>query len=193
MVTFLPDASKALVANEGGPDDGIDPLGSVSIIALSSGVENATVNIIDFTSFDSQQQNLVASGVRIFPGQVLSQDVEPEYIVVSEDGATAYVSLQENNAVAVVDIATAAVTEIQPLGLKDYNTADSGLDPSDRNGGINIGPQPVLGLYMHDAIATFTANGTTYKRHQRLLSNLYQDKPSPTILRLGMVSFRHQE
>lgn len=63
MVTFTPDGSKVLVANEG----------------------------------------------------------EPEYITVSPDGDRAFVALQENNAIAVVDLETGEVSDIQPLGLKDYS------------------------------------------------------------------------
>jgi hypothetical protein len=64
--------------------------------------------------------------VRIFgPGATVAQDLEPEYITVSPDGTTAYVTLQENNALAAVNIATATVTSITPLGFKDHNVAFS--------------------------------------------------------------------
>ena len=35
MITFTPDGSKVLVANEGEPDEGVDPDGSISIILAS--------------------------------------------------------------------------------------------------------------------------------------------------------------
>ena len=162
MLTFTPDGSKILVANEGQPGDSIDPKGSISIIDLSAGIDNATVNTVDFTSFDADQANLEAAGLRIFPGQTLSDDVEPEYIAVSEDGQTAFVALQEANAVAVVDIASGTIVEIQPLGTKDHSQEGNGLDPSDRDGAINIQTVPVHGLYQPDGIATYTVDGTTY-------------------------------
>ncbi|KAA5539936.1 DUF839 domain-containing protein [Roseiconus nitratireducens] len=48
MVTFTPDGNKVLVANEGEPDDGVDPEGSVSIIDVSGGVLSATVQTATF-------------------------------------------------------------------------------------------------------------------------------------------------
>lgn len=50
MVTFTPDGSKVLVANEGEPDDGVDPEGSVSIIDISGGVGSASVTTATFGS-----------------------------------------------------------------------------------------------------------------------------------------------
>ena len=35
------------------------------------------------------------------PGATFSQDVEPEYVTISDDSTTAFVTLQEANAVAV--------------------------------------------------------------------------------------------
>ncbi len=58
MITFTPDGSKAITANEGEPDDDYtaDPMGSVSIIDLSGGAANLTqanVTTLDFTGFDA--------------------------------------------------------------------------------------------------------------------------------------------
>ena len=163
MVTFTPDGSKVLVANEGEPDEdepSINPEGSVSIIDLAAEVANATVTTADFTAFNGEAE-LRDRGVRIFPGETLANDVEPEYITVSPDGSRAFVSLQENNAIAVVDLKAGEISEIQPLGLKDYSQAGNGLDPSDEDG-INIRNEPVFGLYQPDAIAAYEADGETY-------------------------------
>ena len=162
MLTFTPDGNRVLVANEGEAKGGINPNSSVSIIDLSISVLNATVNTATFTGFNGQENTLRNQGVRIFPGQTVSQDVEPEYITVSDDGTTAWVSLQENNAVAVVDVANAQVTSIVPLGAKNFNAPGNGLDPSDRDGGVNINNWPVFGLYQPDTIATVTIAGQTY-------------------------------
>jgi len=161
MVTFSPDGTKVLTANEGEPGT-VDPEGSISIIDISQGVANATIATATFTSFNGQEVTLRTQGVRIFPGNTVAQDVEPEYITFSEDGTKAWVTLQENNAVAVVDIATATVEKIVPLGKIDHNQTGNEIDPSDRDGGININKWPVFGLFMPDAIASFTANGATY-------------------------------
>lgn len=169
MVTFTPDGTKVMTANEGEPNsygqaDSFDPEGSISIIDLASGVVNASVQNATFTSFNSQIDALKAAGVRITgPGSSVAQDLEPEYIAFSGDGTKAYVTLQENNALAIVDIATATVTDIKPLGLKNHSLPGNGLDASDRDGGtINIQNWPVFGMYQPDAIASFTVNGQTY-------------------------------
>ena len=125
MVTFTPDGTKVLSANEGEPSDDyfIDPEGSISIIDVSGGAAAATVTTATFTSFNDKLVSLQNRGVRIFgPGATVAQDLEPEYIAVTDDNATAYVSLQENNALAVVDIATSTVVDIYALGFKDHNS-----------------------------------------------------------------------
>ncbi|MGK7902185.1 MAG: choice-of-anchor I family protein [Hormoscilla sp.] len=127
MVTFTPDGEKVLVANEGEPNDDytIDPEGSVSIIDLSGGVANLTqdnVTTAYFAAFNDRLPELVAEGVRIFgPGATVAEDVEPEYITVSQDSQTAWISLQENNAIARLDINAGEITEIFPLGFKDHS------------------------------------------------------------------------
>jgi hypothetical protein len=162
MLTFTPDGNRVLVANEGEAANGVNPDGSVSIIDLSAGILNPTVNTATFISFNGQENTLRSQGVRIFPGQTVSQDVEPEYITVSDDGTSAWVSLQENNAIAIVDVVKAQVTSIVPLGAKNFNAPGNGLDPSDRDGGVNINNWPVFGLYQPDTIATVTIAGQTY-------------------------------
>ena len=168
MLTFTPDGTKVLVANEGEPNsygqpNSVDPEGSVSIINIAGGVANATVAQASFTSFNSQIATLKAAGVRITgPSSTVAQDLEPEYIAVSPDGKTARITLQENNAIAILDIASATITNILPLGAKNYNLPGNGLDASDRDGKINIQNWPVFGLYQPDAIASFTTNGQTY-------------------------------
>ncbi|AUI67584.1 NAD nucleotidase [Beggiatoa leptomitoformis] len=124
MVTFSPDGKTVLVANEGEPnaDYTVDPEGSVSIIDISHGVENAVAKIADFSAFNTQKQRLLNKGVRIFgKGANVAQDLEPEYITVTADSKTAYVSLQEANALAIIDIANAKVLDVVPLGYKDHN------------------------------------------------------------------------
>jgi hypothetical protein len=176
MVAFTPDGKNLLVANEGEPNsygqpDSVDPEGSISIVNVQN-IATPVVRTAAFTSFNSQIASLRTAGVRIFgPGASVAQDLEPEYIAISPDGATAFVTLQENNALAIVDVASATVTKIKPLGFKDHNIAGAGLDLSDEDGAQNtnsgtpavrIAPQPVKGMYMPDSIAHFTANGSGY-------------------------------
>ena len=165
MVTFTPDGTKVLVANEGEPDEDdptVNPEGSISIIDVSEGVEQASVATADFTAFDGQEAELRERGVRIFPDVDFAKDAEPEYITVSPDGTQAFVSLQENNAIAVVDLHENKVVDIQPLGLKDYSLEGNALDASDEDGGINIENEPVFGLYQPDAIAAYEVDGEVY-------------------------------
>lgn len=167
MVTFTPDGSKVLVANEGEPDAdaGIDPNGSVSIIDLSGGVGAATVRTAEFVGLNGTEDALRAQGVRIFPGRAAAADFEPEYIAVAPNGLTAFVTLQENNAVAAIDINSATVAAVQPLGLKDWSGAGgtvAELDASDEDGTFNLANWPVVGMYMPDAIAAFEANGQVF-------------------------------
>jgi hypothetical protein len=173
MLAFTRDGTRLLTANEGEPNSygratSFDPEGSVSVIDLSSGPLAATVRTAGFAAFDSQAEALKAAGVRIFgPGASVSQDLEPEYLTFSADGALAYVTLQEANALAVVEIASATVTGIVPLGVKDHGLPGNGLDASDRDlsssaGKIAVQNWPVVGLYQPDAIASFTVGGRTY-------------------------------
>lgn len=134
MVTFSPDGSKVIVANEGEPtaDYSNDPPGAVSVIDLSGGVAAATVTTLDFTDFNtggSRYSEIADEAIRVFgPGSSLAQDVEPEYIAVWGD--TAYVTLQENNALAIVNTNTLSVTGIVALGFKNHNLASSNKSAS---------------------------------------------------------------
>jgi len=152
QLTFTPDGTKVLVANEGEPDDGINPVGSISIIDLAGGIETLTqdnVTTASFAAFNGQEAELSAKGVRLFPGERVTQDVEPEFISVSPDGTTAFVTLQENNAFAVVDIASATVQDILPLGVKDFSKGPAELTQTNLElpllGGAPAGDQIKLG------------------------------------------------
>jgi hypothetical protein len=138
FIVFSPDGRWVLVANEGEPNTcdnaeadkygpRVDPEGAITIIDLSTGVATPTVNTATFTAFNGATLD---PSIRIFgPNATVAQDLEPESIAVSPDSTTAYVTLQENNAMAVVDIASATVTQLSGLGFKDFS--QSGLDASD--------------------------------------------------------------
>jgi hypothetical protein len=163
MLTFDGDGRRVLVANEGEPVDylpgSVNPEGTVSIIDLARGVGSASVRTVDFRAFSRATLN--AQGIRVFgPGTTAAQDLEPEYITVQ--GRTAWVSLQEANAIAVIDVPTATVQEILPLGLKDHSLEGNALDPSDRDGGIRIASWPVFGMYQPDAIASYKVGNQRY-------------------------------
>lgn len=162
MVTYSKDGNFILTANEGEPNDSYtdDPIGSVSIINVKNGY---TVTNVDFSGFVGKLPELAAKGFRVFgPGLNFSKDVEPEYITTSEDGKTAWVTLQENNAIAELDIRSATVRIIYPLGFKNYAVAGNNVDMSDRDGRISFGTANVFGMYQPDAISSLRYEGKTY-------------------------------
>lgn len=164
MVTFAEDGRYILTADEGEPREGygantVDPAGSVTVVDT----EENTVSVAGFAAFDAE--TLAAAGVILnrIDGQILSAeaDLEPEYIAVS--GGTAYITLQEANAVAVLDIASATITAVLPLGFKDYSLEENAIDLDDGDG--NYLPKTysnTYGVYMPDGIAAYTVGGETY-------------------------------
>ncbi len=125
MITFTPDGTKLLVANEGEPSDDYtnDPEGTIDIIDLSAGVMSATTTSINFNSYDDKKASLQNKGIRIFGNNgtaSVSQDLEPEFITVIEDGTKAYVNCQENNALVVLDLTNNTILDILPLGYKNH-------------------------------------------------------------------------
>jgi WD40 repeat protein len=162
MITFSPDGNYILTANEGepAPDYSSDPIGSVSLINVNS---NYSVATIDFSSFGPQLVELRQKGFRIFgPNATFEQDIEPEYITVSADSKTAWVTLQENNAIAKINITTNTVTDLFPLGFKDYNVAANAVDLSDKDNGITFKASPVKSMYQPDAIAVLQQGATPF-------------------------------
>jgi len=162
MVTFSPDGNYIISANEGEPSNDYlnDPEGSVSIIKVA----DYSVTTLNFASFESQLASLASKGFRIFgPGKNFVKDIEPEYVTVSDDSRTAYVTLQENNAIAEIDLMTATIKKITPLGFKDYSLAANAIDVSDKDSKIEFAPVAKLyGMYMPDAIAYYNYNGNPY-------------------------------
>jgi len=172
MLTFTPDGSLVVVACEGEPDDyTVDPEGSVDIIRVA----DFTLQRAAFTDFNVGGTRAVElpADVRIY-GQIVdaagllvrastvAEDLEPEYLAVSDDSSTAYVTLQENNAVAVVDLASTTVSKIIALGFKDYRLPGNELDASDRDGQVNIVNRPVYGMFQPDSIVVYHVNGVDY-------------------------------
>ncbi len=168
MVTFTPDGTKLVVANEGEPNDdySIDPEGTISIIDVTGGlgaITDADVSTADFNAFDGTETTLNANGIRIYgPGANVSQDLEPEYVAVADDSQTAYVSLQENNAYAIVDLTTATITDVFSFGLKDHSLPQNSLDLSDETDFVFNASWPVKGMYMPDAIAYYQVGFNGY-------------------------------
>ncbi|MGO1667038.1 choice-of-anchor I family protein [Flaviflexus sp.] len=181
MVGFSPDGSYVVSANEGEPSDeygegtGIDPEGTVAVVSAPGGIAAPSqddVSIADFHAYDDETKTL-HEDVRIYgpqapnvdgePERRISRNLEPEYAGVTDTHA--YVSLQEANAIAVVDLATAEVTDVWPMGFIDRNVVP--FDPSDRD--PEDAPEfslrtyeGVYGIPQPDTVEAFTVNGKDY-------------------------------
>lgn len=165
MIVFTPDGRRLLVANEGEPsaDYETDPEGSVSIVDVATRRERRAT----FTAFNARKENLMRRGVRIFgPNASVAQDLEPEYIAVSDDGGRAWVTLQENNALAILDLdrTRPKVVEIRPLGSKNLSRPAYALDVSDEDGvaGDLRSYDHLFGLNQPDAIDFARIGGSNY-------------------------------
>lgn len=167
MICLSPDGMFIVSANEGEPNDDytVDPNGSVSIIDMSAGatsLSQAKVVTLDFSAFTMAN---IDSNIRIFGNNGLAtvaQDMEPEYIAIHPNSQKAYVVCQENNAVAIVDLVNPSILSVKSLGFKDHSISSNGFDASDKDSMINISTQPVLGMYMPDAIKMTEINGQVY-------------------------------
>lgn len=168
MVTFTPDGTKVMTANEGEPNDAytVDPEGSISIINISGGIPALTqsnVTTLSFTGYNTQESAFIASGGRkVKSTSTLAQDLEPEYISISADSQKAWVSCQENNGIIEVDLSNNTLGNIWGLGKKDMSLPGNGFDASDNNGEVLIANWPVKTYYNPDAMASFKIGNTNY-------------------------------
>lgn len=162
MVAFSPDGGHAYAANEGEPGDTADPPGSLSVIDLRGvrraadvgGLDAASVRTIAFTAA-SLAEGVSLAGVRLSPrAESPGADLEPEYLAPDDRGV--WVGLQENNAVARFDLDAGGWTAVVPLGGIIQT-----VDASDRDGAVRI-DDPVFGLCMPDAIASYVVDGRRY-------------------------------
>lgn len=165
MLTFTPDGSRLLVANEGTPTTygarigtsvprvygpaAVDPAGSVSIIDMATRSVVATAGLAGVPTS--------GSNIRTNTGM----DFEPEYIAINAAGTRAYVALQEANAMGVLDLNTNSFTQVVGLGAKDFSLPGNEIDPLN-NGTVVFGTHAVKGLYMPDGMAAYEASGQTY-------------------------------
>ena len=112
-------------------------------------LENLTAQTLTFKDVELDEN------VRVSSKGTTLQQLEPEYITVSEDSKRAYVSLQENNAIATINLENNTIIDVKGLGIKDHSVTGNELDGK-RNEENKIEKLPLLGFYMPDAIDTFT-------------------------------------
>ncbi|MGI6028596.1 MAG: choice-of-anchor I family protein [Candidatus Heteroscillospira sp.] len=163
MVTFTPNGSKILTANEGEPRmgytyaDAVDPKGSVTVIDVKSG----TAETIGFEKYDAAdaRQALVDADIVLKKDTAPSVDLEPEYIACSN--TTAYITLQEANAVAVLDLNTNDYRGIFSVGFEDYSSIAVDINGGDDGYSPEI-YENLLGIRMPDGISMTTIGGVDY-------------------------------
>lgn len=170
-VSFTPDGSRILIANEGEYVDipsQVNRPGGISVVDLAgvtslnkgttlAGLTQSSVTTRDFTGVDisSARYNSLPGATN---GAVESaiNNIEPEYI--TSIGGKAYASLQEANAIGVYDLNTNQWTNVFSMGTRAMNNVDL-----TRRNGINLeATTPFVGLPMPDTIASFQHGGKTY-------------------------------
>lgn len=173
MVTFSPDGTKVVVANEGEPkgDYSIDPEGSISIIDILDSVPSDTATQLGLTAFNDQKDDLIAQGVifssptgSTIKGKLIettvAMDLEPEYVAISADSKTAFITVQENNALITVNLDDNSMS-IKGLGFKDWS--DLYFDGSDKDDGINFKKYAGLfGMYQPDSVSSYQWQGANF-------------------------------
>ena len=163
-VVATQDGNRLVVACEGLADDDIaDPEGSITVLdTTSNNVSEWRIHSVGFTDFDDcdgyPMKHLPAGIYQPRPESPFSVNAEPEFIALDDVGHYGYVSLQENNAVAVLDLQRLEMESIISFGAHDFGF--SGLDPSDRDGGIHINRYANLfGLRQPDGVAHYRSSG----------------------------------
>ena len=179
-VGFLPDdiawrGNYVVTANEGEPndfygvEDGIDPIGSISVLSMDGGTvvhnHELTASGSGFTRRDLRQAGVRLDGLE---GSSLDQLLEPEFVSIDPSGDFATVTLQENNAMARVDLDAKEIVSITGLGRKNWGRGGLVVDTSNEDGPdedelYNPGYRHFKSLYMADGMDSFTdRNGDTY-------------------------------
>lgn len=169
-IAISADGRFVVTANEAEPvpDYSVDPEGSITVVDLAPGIADARVTQLDFRAFNAggPRASELPAGVRIFgrrgaggPASTIAQDLEPEYVTITGDGARAIVSAQENNALVTVRLDPPRIERIAALGFVDHALPANAFDPSDRDGGARLGNWPVRGILQPDAIATVEDGG----------------------------------
>ena len=163
MVTFTKDGKYIISADEGEPREGydngaVDPKGSVTIID----VENKSTKKVEF---NIDRDKALKDGILLKKDSNPAEDLEPEYIAISDDSKTAFVSLQENNAIASIDIESGKINYVKGLGFIDHSVEGNEIDAvrgKGKNAKIDIKNDNFLGTLMPDGIAFLSKDGKDY-------------------------------
>jgi hypothetical protein len=183
-VTFTPDGTKILVANEAENNNvtGTDAPGSITVVDVSTITSSANfianLGAVTTTDFSGTSASLrtgirdqgpnVGSTSNFGAGAVMNTSstvcaparLEPEYIVATN--TTAYVSLQENNAIGVFDLSSNTWTQIFNLGVIAQTIDASDRDNAAGTGAAILVDDEVYGMPMPDTLGLFTSGGVDY-------------------------------
>ncbi len=171
-LAFTADGAQLVVANEGEAvelNSGAvsDPAGSVSVIDLAHvrsamDLTKLSWNDVRTVTFGGAALDIAVTGhdpstaLRIHPANhsTPALDIEPESITIFD--GVAYITLQENNGVAALDLES-----LQWRYIRALKPIRQPLDPSDRDGGANVG-FVIDALPMPDMLASFQFRGETF-------------------------------
>ena len=143
-VAFSPDGAYVVSADEGVPLEtySADPPGSLTLAAA----DGSSVQTIGFDAAPTEHLHFGAP-----PDTSRFADLEPEQVAFSPDGKQIFVTLQENNGIAIADVATASLTSVFGLGVKDWSGASPGAPVA-----------PVFGLFQPSGLAAIKLGSSTY-------------------------------
>lgn len=179
MLTFTPDGTRLLVANEATPNF-VPNTANPSLTINDYGTATTAAGVFP-RSFGPSAKDPAGSVsiINLSNGQITTagltgvtqtgnnirtntgMDFEPEYITVNAAGTQAYVSLQEANAMGVLNLQTGAFEKIIGLGAKDFNVPGGPRIDVINGGGANLVNAPIKGLYQPDGMAAFEQGGRT--------------------------------
>jgi len=167
-----PDGTYSLVAcvnegstdydDDGNPEDGIDPEGSITIMRLEGFGSDASVVFSMTIPFDASvgtTEQLLAKDVRLTGANADKPplDLEPERAAFHPDGSKLFVNLQDNSAVGVLDVESLSWDFVDGYGFPPQM-----YDASDEDGAINIMNWGTFGSHMPDVADVAVINGKTY-------------------------------
>jgi hypothetical protein len=170
-VSFSPDGSRLLVANEGeyanlaGATQQPGSLGVLGVGGVTASNRASTLgalasnamNTYDFVGVSGMLASLRPVGsltTGVGGTETPAQSAEPEFVTVAQ--GKAYASLQELNAVGVFDLETATWSAVQNLGTINQNIDQTFGD------GARTFTKVVRSLPMPDNVVSFVHNGTTF-------------------------------
>ncbi|GEL96075.1 esterase-like activity of phytase family protein [Cellulomonas composti] len=171
-IALTPDTTHAAIAIENQRDENATPVGGKKgDLPQAPGGFLQLVDLAgdDPTSWGLRPVAFTQEGGAALPSFVAAgldtpQDPEPEYVAIDPTGSTVAVTLQENNGVALVDIATAAVTSVFSAGTQAVTDIDVLKDGKiDQTGSIPATPREPDAIGWLDGTHVATANEGDWK------------------------------